>query len=58
MKISQLSKCTVQTALRIEQIRLQYALSESDKETIKKSIKELCAELLYRWKNELQNLSP
>jgi len=58
MKVSQLSKCTVQTALRIEQIRLQYALSESDKENIKNSIKELCAELLYRWKNESQTLSP
>jgi hypothetical protein len=58
MNISQLSKCTVQNALRIEQIRLQYALSESDKETIKKSIKELCAELLIRWKNESQTLTP
>jgi len=53
MKISQLSKCTVQTALRIEQIRLQYALSESDKETIKKSIKELAQDLLVRYRKEI-----
>jgi|APGre2960657373_1045057.scaffolds.fasta_scaffold09319_7 hypothetical protein len=53
MNISQLSKCTVQTALRIEQIRLQYALSESDKETIKKSIKELAQDLLVRYKKEI-----
>jgi hypothetical protein len=53
MNISQLSKCTVQTALRIEQIRLQYALSESDKETIKKSIKELAQDLLVRYRKEI-----
>ena len=53
MNISQLSKCTVQTALRIEQIRLQYALSESDKETIKKSIKELAQDLLVRYQKEI-----
>ena len=58
MKVSELSKSTLQTALRIEQIRLVYALSESDKETIKDSIKELCCELLIRWKNESQTLSP
>jgi hypothetical protein len=53
MNISQLSKCTVQTALRIEQIRLQYALSESDKENIKKSIKELAQDLLVRYRKEI-----
>jgi hypothetical protein len=53
MKVSQLSKVTVQTALRIEQIRLQYALSESDKETIKKSIKELAQDLLVRYRKEI-----
>ena len=53
MNVSQLSKCTVQTALRIEQIRLQYALSESDKETIKKSIKELAQDLLVRYQKEI-----
>jgi len=53
MNISQLSKCTVQNALRIEQIRLQYALSESDKETIKKSIKELAQDLLVRYRKEI-----
>ena len=53
MKVSQLSKVTVQTALRIEQIRLQYALSESDKETIKKSIKELAQDLLVRYQKEI-----
>ena len=53
MNVSELSKCTVQTALRIEQIRLQYALSESDKENIKKSIKELAQDLLVRYRKEI-----
>lgn len=57
MNISELSKRTVQTALRIEQIRLEYALSDHDKEQIKRSIIELSGELLTRWKNESQTLT-
>jgi hypothetical protein len=52
MNISQLSKCTVQTALRIEQIRLSYSANNRMKEAIKQSIRELSHELLVRWKKE------
>lgn len=47
----------MQTALRIEQIRLAYAMDEKTKEIIRNSIKELARDLLRRYRKEI-NVNP